>query len=107
MTDREETMQQLEQLSMYEFVTLKSSELQRKIGKLFYLKKIVGAVALYYVYTLIGLNMAASLAYLYAGWKITSYTDAASNEKEYYIGIVFWLPLLFYGMLPDEWRIDK
>ena len=65
----------------------------------------VGSV--YAAWTVLGLGQFAALAYLLVGLLTARVSDYSFRDWEYSVAVLFWLPAVLYGLLPDRVRLDK
>lgn len=63
--------------------------------------------SLYAAWTVLSFSQFAALVYLLVGLLTARFTEYGFSDPEYVATVVFWLPALFYGLLPDRVRIDK
>jgi len=62
---------------------------------------------LYAAWTVLSFSQFAALMYLLVGLLTVKFTEYGFSDPEYVATVVFWLPAVLYGLLPDRVRLDK
>jgi len=65
----------------------------------------VGSV--YAAWSFLSLGQFAALAYLLVGLLTARFSEYNFSDWEYSVAVLFWLPAVLYGLLPDRVRLDK
>jgi len=65
----------------------------------------VGSV--YAAWTVLSFSQFAALMYLLVGLLTAKFTEYGFSDPEYVATVLFWLPAVLYGVLPDRVRLDK
>lgn len=65
----------------------------------------VGSV--YAAWSVLSLGQFAALAYLLVGLLVARFSEYGFSDWEYSVTVLFWLPAVLYGLLPDRVRLDK
>jgi len=63
--------------------------------------------SLYAAWTVLSFSQFAALMYLLVGLLTAKFTEYGFSDPEYVATVVFWLPAVLYGLLPDRVRLDK
>lgn len=71
------------------------------------LKLGLGVGGLYAAWLVLSFSQFAALMYLLVGLLTAKFTEYGFSDPEYVATVVFWLPAVFYGLLPDRVRLDK
>lgn len=59
------------------------------------------------VYRFLGVHVLAAIIYLSIGVLTAKASDYSKNDWRFYFTVVLYLPVVFYGLLPDKLRVDK
>jgi len=62
---------------------------------------------IYLAVTSLNLTELAALGYLLIGVGVARVSDYGYSDWESYYAVLFWLPTVLYGALPDRFRVEK
>lgn len=71
------------------------------------LKGFLGVSTVYILWTNLSFNQFLGVVYLFVGFLTARVSDYGKMDWKYWFTAVFYLPVVVYGLLPDQLRIDK